>query len=392
MARLRPFRGLRYSLAAGDLPSLLAPPSATLTPAERDSYAARSVHNAVHLAYPEGHGDDRSKFVRYARAAARLAEWRRGGVVETEPRPTLYRVTQHFGPTSLVRTVLIGVVESGDARPVEAASSRVREDRLRLLEATRTVLEPSVGFYEDPDGTILRSIRGAAPSAEASAAFSGVTMTVETLDDPEEVARIVDAFRETRLGVADNVEGFLASAEFAPEGGGLVALVSLDEPSFARLAAHRVVRRLPGGVEAFLARLGEIFEVEEHHSRNLILHLDRASDEGRTAFGLATEGGMGHLLTPRHEIKGATSIWLQEAVLGPLLNLGESDPTLLFTDPVQAIRVANEGAAAALIVPRPGADEVREAERTGVSLPAGAARTYPAIPTGLVFRSLGDDA
>lgn len=393
MARLRPFRGLRHTLASGELASLVAPPTLFLTPAQREGYAVRSPYSAVGLAAPEGHGDDRSKFIRYARAAARLAEWRREGVLAAEASPAFYRLTQRFGTEPTVRTALLAVADTRDGvRLVEAGESKIREERLRLLEATRTAFEPSVAFYEDPSGGILGAVWSAPASSETSAGLDGLGTTLETINDPEAVATIAEAFRDTTLLVADNVEGFEAAAAFPGGGGAFVALASLDDPAHVRLAVHRVLRRLPGGLPGALARLGEVFEIEEHHNRNLVLHIDRLGGEGRAAFGMATEGGLGYLLVPRQPIQGSASAWLQREVFGPLLEFHESDPTLTFIDPVQAVRAADEGAAAAFILPTPSRTEIRDAARNGVTLPAHAAQSFPAVPTGLVYWSMGDDA
>lgn len=393
MARLRPFRGVRYTLAAGDLASLLAPPSSLLTPGERDRYAVRSPHSAVMVAQPEGHGDDRSKFVRYARAAAHLAEWRRAGVLASESRPALYRLVQRFGPEPSVRTTLLAVAEFDDHLQVaQSAVSGVREERLRLLEATRTVFEPTVALFEDPSGTATRSVVTVPATGESFGHLDGLSARLERIEEPEAIASIVNAFSDVTAFLTDNVEGYEAAAAFPGGTGCLLALTSIDDPAYVRLAVHRVLRRLPGGREGALARLANLFDVEEHHNRNLILYIDRASDEGRPAFGMATEGGLGYLLTPKAPVEGSAAVWLQEHVFGPIFGVTESDPTLAFTDPVQAVRAADEGAAAAFILPRSSRTEVQDVARTGGRLPARSAQTYPAVPTGLVYWSMGDDA
>ena len=392
MARPRPFRGLRYTSAAGDLDALLSPPTAILTPAERERYANRSPRNVVAVAAPEGQGDDRSKFVRFARSAARLAEWRREGLLALEARPAFYRLVHRYGPDRTPRTALLAVVSPADLTPVEEGDPKLREDRLRLLEATQTVFEPTMAFYEDPDGSRLRTIAAAPAVAEATAALDHVDVVIEPIEDPDAIAAIVAAFADTVLLMADGVETAEAAEGFPGAKGVLVALASLDDPAYHRLPVHRVVRRLPGGVEGALVRLAESFEIEEHHNRNLVIYVDRARSQGRIAFGMATEGGRGFLLTPRHPLGATAAAWLQREVLGSRLGLSEADTTLVFTDPIQAVRAADEGAAAAFILPTPAPTELQDVHRQGVRLPAHSARSYPAVPAGFVFWPMGDDA
>lgn len=390
MARLRPFRGLRYTNAAGDASHLLSPPASTLTPSEREGFAVRDPRNSVSLAAPEGHSDDRSKYIRYARSAARLAEWRREGYLAVEERPSFYRLTQRFGSQGHLRTTVFAVVEPDEhLKVVLAMETRSREDRLRLLEATRTSFEPAVAYFSDPDGGLHDLVRSASASAESTASFETVSSTFETLDDPNAIERIVQAFSGVDLYIADGAEGYEASVEFG--GGALVALASLDETAYSRLAVHRVARRLSRSREETLAAFADRFVIEEHHNRNLSHRIDEVTARGQTAFGMATEGGIGYLLIPKETITGTASAWLYREILGPVLNLSERDPSLFYTDPVQAIRATDEGATAAFILPRPGKMDIVNTASDGALLPAGSSRTYPPIPNGLAFWSKGDE-
>jgi uncharacterized protein (DUF1015 family) len=400
MAALRPFRGLRYTHNAGALESLVSPATRSLTPHQRDEYANRNPLNVVGIANPEGHGDDRSKYIRFARAAARLAEWRREGYIASQERPAFYRITQRIGQTAAgdpqIHTTLLAVADLNDGLvPVEASDPKLREDRLRLLEATRTTFDPTVAYYKDSGGNGLDSIRRASSSSETTI---GTTL-VETIDDPGEVEAIVAAFQGGELLLADGVEGFEAARAFregmgqrphrVPEDGALVALTSLDDPTTSRIALHRVVRRLPGGLdhEGLLARLATRFSIESHHNRNLEALIEGAE----TAFGLATEGGLGYLLKPLGTIDAPAAIWLQRNVLEGLIGVSPNDPVLFMTDPVHAARAVDEGAAAAFLLPRPLRSDIPEAHRLGLTLPDRSSAAYPGVPTGLVMWAMGDD-
>ncbi len=131
MARLRPFRALRFSREAGALEGLLAPPSAALA-SELRAALGRNPHHAVHLYPPPASGDDRSKYVRYAHAAAGLAQARRAGVLVPDGSPALYRVRTPEG------AALVGLVRAGE---LAGPAARPKEEPLRLLEATRTYVE-----------------------------------------------------------------------------------------------------------------------------------------------------------------------------------------------------------------------------------------------------------
>src|SRR5436305_1609381 len=158
MAQIRPFEGLRYTPSAGSLTDLVAPPYDVLSQEERDDYASENPHNIVHLTLPEAREDDRSKFVKYGRSAAALAEWRREAALQKEGKPTFYRYKQTFtlpaGDSEITRTALIALLkiepyDKGVVLPHEQTFPKHKEDRLRLLEATRTHLECIFGLFED---------------------------------------------------------------------------------------------------------------------------------------------------------------------------------------------------------------------------------------------------
>ncbi|RYG24920.1 DUF1015 family protein [bacterium] len=400
MAALRPFRGLRYTPTAGALESLVSPATRGLTPHGRDEYAHRGPLNVVGIASPEGHGDDRSKYIRYARAAARLAEWRREGYLAAQEHPSFYRLSQTVGQTAsgdpLVQTTLFALADLQGLANVEAVDPKAREEHLRLLEATRTTFEPAVVYFEDPSGTALNSIRSAPVSSETAAG----SIVLETIDDPDAIQIIGAAFRERPLLVAEGAESVEAARAFreslgsrtghVPEDDTLVALTSLHDPGTGRTPLHRLIRRLPNGMtrEDLLAQLASRFSVEPHHNRNLPLLVDGSESP---AFGLATEGGLGYLLRPLQAIDAPAATWLHREIFDGLLGVAPGDHIAYSGDAAHAVRVADEGTAAVFLLPRPQPSDITEAHRLGLSLPYRSSAAHPGVPTGLVMWAMGDD-
>lgn len=134
MAFFRPFRALRYARPEGAVrTSLLSPENLAALHAASDGHAL--------LAAPPAGTGERSKFVRYARSAALLAEMRRDGRLVLDDEPGFPRSGEAV--LALVRADTDVVVEQVFA-PSEI------EPRKRLLEATRTFFEPPVGLWEGP--------------------------------------------------------------------------------------------------------------------------------------------------------------------------------------------------------------------------------------------------
>ena len=95
-----PFRGERYR-ATGRLSQLIAPPYDVIRPDQRAAYAARDEHNIVHVMLPEAS----AAADKYRHAAALLAAWREAGVLERDPDPGVYVMSQTFAlPSGQQRT------------------------------------------------------------------------------------------------------------------------------------------------------------------------------------------------------------------------------------------------------------------------------------------------
>jgi len=150
VAVVRPFRALRYDPAvAGPLESLVAPPYDVIGAYEREQLLGRSPYNVVHLTLPDSE----------EAAATLLADWRERGVLLEEPEPAFWWLAQEYvGPDGVARRregfVAALQVEPYEKRvvlPHERTHAGPKEGRLRLLEATRTQLEPLFFLW---DGTI----------------------------------------------------------------------------------------------------------------------------------------------------------------------------------------------------------------------------------------------
>src|SRR5581483_388308 len=148
MAVVRPFTALRYDPAVvGPLDPLVAPPYDVISEEARHEYLARSPYNVVHLTLPDSPET----------AARDLAAWRAEGVLR-EDEPGFWWVAQDYtGPDGVARTregfaasVPVTPYEDGEVLPHERTHAGPKEDRLRLLRATRTQLEPIFLLYDAP--------------------------------------------------------------------------------------------------------------------------------------------------------------------------------------------------------------------------------------------------
>lgn len=423
MAIIRPFRGLRYSADAGALENLVAPPYDVLSPAERDEYAVRSPHNVVHLTLPEQQADDRSKFVKYARSAALLAEWRRSNVLVPEERPAFYRYDQTFTvprmPDTFRRTSVIALIkvepyEKGVVLPHEQTFPKHKEDRLRILEATRSHLECIFGLYEDPSGQILNTVTSApAGGAVHVRSDEGVEHVLEPITDEGACNALAEQLQDRKVWIADGHHRYETAVNFrsalgerdgiVPEDFMMMALSSMSDPGLVLLPTHRILSQLPVERDEALRRLDPHFTLHETHQSRLMDLIELEAKGGRTAFGLALPGES-FVLTAKQpkalqELAGEEGsdalraldvTVLHRVILENLLGVKGLDSIRYTRDASEATGAVNQGAAAAFLMNPPSVEDMRVIANGGEKMPQKSTYYFPKILSGLVLWSLND--
>ena len=418
MASIRPFLGLRYASHCGSLDQLTAPPYDVLSKEQRDEYAARDEHNVVHLTLPEQREDDRSKYVKYMRSSALLTEWRKSGALEPEAKPAFYRYTQRFtlpGSTeSLIRTSIIALIkvepyENGVVLPHEQTFPKHKEDRMRILEATRSHLECIFGLFDDPSGEILKAIQDA-PSSESVETLSddGVTQYLEPITDPEAIRTIKGLVADQKVWIADGHHRYETALAYRqskgaaegliPEDYLMMALCSISDPGLVLLPTHRMVSTLSLSKEESIAALETVFNLVPTAGESLMEAIEALGNEGTHAWGVLFEGEQGFVLTEKVPgslrshvqtddsdfLKDLDVTVLHQVILTKLLNISGLDRISYTRDAAEAVASVGNGAAAAFLMNPPTVDDMKVIALGGEKMP------QKSILSGLVIWSLND--
>ena len=152
MPEIRPFPGILYDLPGVDLRRVLAPPYDVISPALQADLLARDERNVVRIVLNPTPGE-----AGYAEAGATFSRFRAEGVLRDEPTPALYLLEQTF--TAYGRTLRrFGILarlraeppEAGTILPHEHTRPAAKEDRFRLLRATRANFSPVFLMFRDP--------------------------------------------------------------------------------------------------------------------------------------------------------------------------------------------------------------------------------------------------
>lgn len=427
MPQFMPFRGLRYTAAAGPLSELLAPPYDVITPAQQRALAARNPHNAVRLELAEG-GDER-----YARVAALIEEWVRSGTLRRDETTMFYVYEQEFAEEGHIftRRALIAAVEAqpweeGAVKPHEFTMSGPKEDRLKLLQAAGTQFSPVFMIARDRAGQLAQfldaTITSRPPDGTASTIDGDHHRFWAIEAGTYEMRQIAPLLGES-FYIADGHHRYETSVNYRNWLGGqgelprdhparfaMTAIVSAADPGLVIRPIHRMVpRSAPAG---WRERTGGAFEIvhvkliggpaERAAELAALLSADQANI---VAIGL--EPGQVHLLRRQEGVPlagaipaGRSDAWaaiapnvLRYGILEPLWGISDDDlragvveyshdthEVLEFTD-------SHPGATAFLLNPVT-IDSVMSLADQGERMPQKSTFFHPKLGTGLVFYPL----
>jgi uncharacterized protein (DUF1015 family) len=418
MADVEPLRALHYDLErTGGLQDVVAPPYDVIDGEQRAQLAARSPYSVVEIDLPTG-GDP------YEAAAAKLAEWRRDGVIVRDEQPALWAIEQEYtGPDGQARRrrgffarVRVEEYGPGRIRPHERTHPGPKEDRLRLTRATKANLSPIFSLYADPAGAatgVLERAASTEPWARTTDA-DGTINRMWRIGDSASIATITEALKPAELLIADGHHRYETARVYADEIGGegphryvLMCLVALEDPGLTVFPTHRLLRDLsPDKHERLSDAIGRDFDARPLES----------TDELVPAYGQPVR--MGYIdarsrrpvmLTLRDPAIADAALSdhaepyrrLDTAVLEALIlrdALGMTDDDIdhltglgYARDFDDALELVNSGAYdAAFFVAATPIEEVRAVAEAGESMPPKSTYFFPKVPTGLLFNPLDE--
>jgi uncharacterized protein (DUF1015 family) len=419
--RIQPFPALIFnSERAGRLADLIAPPYDLIDKTMQQGLYARSPYNVVRL---ELNRDPDP----YASAAAALARWTTEGILQ-RVKPSVFLYTQAFelGRQKFTRNGWIARIRleefaSGRILPHEQTFPKAKEDRLRLLTATRANISPVFGLY--PSGnkeleSLMADVLNRLPLLEATDEM-GISNQVRAIDSPEEIATIQGALQQARVLIADGHHRYETALEYRrrldasprpsdsrPEDYVMMTLVAFDDPGLVILPTHRVIDELGSDqIRNYAARIRQNFKVEEFNdSESMVVQL---KSRGRGYIGAAiksipvsilslrNEDYMSRALPHMHEEVRQLDVAVLHAVilneiLGITPQMVSSGNNVSYTiDGRAALSAVSSGATAgAFLLNPPTVYDVERISNAGATMPEKSTYFYPKLQTGLLLNPL----
>jgi len=360
MARLYPFRALRYDPARVNMEAVVTQPYDKITPAMQQRYYEASPYNLVRiiLGKHEPGDTEAQEFLPpgekahnvYTRAAEYLRDWRKEHTLAEESEPAVYGYSQTYTVpgTSEVRErrgfIALGHLYDYADKVVyrhEQTFPKHKSDRMALFKATRAYCEQIYMLYSDPAFTAEKLIFGANNPACADTNAPDLAITDEynvvhrlwKLTDPNLINLLLTAMADKKLIIADGHHRYETSVAYAkersaqlklplnqprdedeklspgklptpafPEAAMMMTFVNMDAPGITILPTHRVVNGIENfSSPDFITKASAFYTITEISAgapaSSLIDTLTRSPGD---SFIAATGDG-NYLLTPNPE-------------------------------------------------------------------------------------------
>jgi uncharacterized protein (DUF1015 family) len=405
LAEIQPFAGIRYR--AADLSRLLAPPYDVISDAYRAELCARDPHNIVRVILARTQDDGG-----YEEAGETYRRWLAEGVLQPDPEPALYVLEQTFaaGGKGLRRFGVLARFRAEDAArrvilPHEHTRAAAKEDRWRLLNATRANFSPIFLMFPDPTAgftPLVLDAMGHPPVAQYTD-DAGVGHRTWRVHDRAVVARFQALLGAVPAYIADGHHRHATALRYrdavGPDGAWTLGYFTpIDAPGLAILPYHRLLSEGPSLEEAE-SRLASRFQLAPMPGAADAAAMVAAS-RAKYAFALAWPGGDALVAEAGPEAEGLLSpvapgclrvldtYFLHHAVLGPLLGAPESAVSY-----VHSLGEAEEALVAAscrlaVLMRATPVRQIVDVADAGESMPAKSTFFHPKLPSGLVVHPL----
>jgi uncharacterized protein (DUF1015 family) len=440
MAKIAPFRGLRYNPErVGEPARVVSPPYDSISPTLQQELHARSPYNVVRLVLGlEQPGDDQNHN-RYRRAAADFARWQREGVLLRESQPCLYLYDQEFRDDAgqmVVRQGFMALVRledfcSGVIKPHEQTLPDIRSDRLQLIQACQANLSPIFSVYSDPCGVLevlSKREKSASPTVEVTD-DDGVRHRVWAVSEQVLLKKAQDLLDSKPLFLADGHHRYEAALAYRdamrashPGYTGkeqfnyvLMYFTNMETQGMLIRPTHRLVGGLPHlQPQVLMERLRTYFDIETAgyplatpEGRRTAREALAERGRERHTLGLYLGGEELLFLRLRDEktmdrffdakapkvLRLLDVSVLHRLIFEDLLHLGQEPGTVNYVRSLDEAfaEVQGGGSQLAVLMNPTGMKEVRDVANAGEKMPQKSSYFDPKLLSGLVFQKIVAD-
>ena len=413
MAKIYPFRNLRYAPDKVSLEKVVTQPYDKISADMQDRYYSAHPNNIVRVIFGKTEPSDSSGNNVYTRAAAYVKEWRASGILQQLPEPAIFIYFQKFTvPDQKEVRLRKGFVALGQLEkyankvvfPHERTLTGPKTDRLELLRHTRTQFEQIFMLYEDPEQRIdhvMDEVARRNPDIRITDEYN-VDHSMWTVADHEKIRFIQGQMESKKLIIADGHHRYETALAYRDELHGEkgsdrmpMTFFNMNSPGLTILPTHRVLSNLPGfDAKGFFNRASEFFDAAEAPTSDRVTIGVFA--EGRLTFlRLKDSLDLSTLMPDLSEKQRSLDVvilhrLLLEKCLGVTEDAVKKESFIkYFRERDSAVKAVRDGKAQiAFLLSPTRLDQLRDIAYEGNVMPQKSTDFYPKVLSGLTMYSL----
>lgn len=424
MAKIKPFRALRYLAKAGKSEDIVCPPYDIISESERLSLLEKNQYNLIRLELPKGEKP-------YEEAADITRAWLKEGIIGEDEKEGLYIYEEKFevegksyslkGFVSLVR---LYEFSQNVVLPHEETLSKAKQDRFNLMTATGCSFSQIYSLYMDEDKSVSSKIE-ALSERTPDVSFKTedeIQHNLWCIYDEQDIAYLTEKLGDKKLYIADGHHRYETALNFARANSKdladddertnycMMMLVNMESDGLVVFPTHRIIHSLESfDLEKTLKACEEHFEIKALTKEKAEAEMKNAEISGKKAFALYTGNGNYNLLTLKNESvmaeilpdKSAATQGLDVSVLHSLIlerlfnidkeNMANQKNLRYTRDINEAIEAVDNGEAnCSFIINATKVTQIRDVALAGEKMPQKSTYFYPKIITGLVMNKFAD--
>lgn len=429
MAKIYPFRAIRYNQAkVKDLSNVVCPPYDVIYSKDQEGYYRQDPYNVVRLILGKEFPDDDPAHNRYARAYDFFVAWLKEGILKQDKEPSIYIYSQRYrlNREEYERCAFICLVRLEDfgqkvVFPHEKTFPKPKEDRLKLIRATRANLSPIFALYQDKGRIITRLLTSYLKSEPLLDLEDNdeVRHRLWAITDMDQIDKIVSQMKRKPIFIADGHHRYETALAFRDEMKAktlrfsgkepfnrmMVCLVDMDDKGLIILPTHRLVRGIVKiSIRTLKKRLSSNFSIKQSSARALFSQMRACIDKHvfgmyhRKKYYLLTlkdEGVLDEIVDPTKPIewKRLDVTILSSLILESCLGIGSSDENVGYTkDRSQARALVDSGRFELAFFLNPvSPEQVKLIAFAHQLMPPKSTYFYPKLLTGLVMNKFSED-
>ncbi len=405
MAEIQPFRGILYR-PQEHADRVLAPPYDVISPEYRDELYARDPHNIVRVVLNRAAGD-----AGYTDAGETYKRWLQDGTLQEDASPALYLLEQRFEAPGgeLQRLGLLTRFRAEDPErriilPHEHTRAAAKEDRWRVLQATRANFSPI--FLMFPDGERRFEALAAAalgrPPLVSYSDDSGVGHRLWRIEDAATIGGLQSLLARTKCYIADGHHRHATALRHrdgvGPDGAWTLGYFTPVAPGLLVLPYHRILAEAPSLAECEtrlqrhfrVSREGEAPAAADRVARSRAAYAFAFAEAGEGALVVEADQDASALLpsgTPA-SLRALDTYFLHQAVLGPILGIADAAVRYVHSQAEAEHALASRACRLAALMRATPVRQIMDVAEAGESMPAKSTCFHPKLPSGLVIHPL----